>query len=481
MHGPTAFPVGGARARRLDKSKADTPSFFVVPDDHAKENPASREASEVEPATLRVVLYHLALFLASPVLLGVFVLHAMLDRRVREGHAYRCGLRLPPKPRRTAVWVHAVSVGEVTSVKRLIEMILAAGRYEVYLSTTTATGFATAQRTYQDAVTLFYFPVDLRLVIRRFFDVIRPAAVIIAEVEIWPNFLDVARRRNVPVFLVNGRIGRKELAGYRPFRWFFAPFFSMYRKVLAQSEGDRTRMIEIGMPARSITVTKNLKNDFSFSMDGDKAAAIRRLIPVGRTVVVAGSTHAPEERHILEAYRSLRFGTPFLVIAPRNIDRAEEIWELCAAHGLAAALFGEVRAGQPATGASCDALVVNTMGDLPYLYACADIAIMGGSFSSQVGGHNFLEPLYFGKPVITGPCMQNFLDLDRAYAAQGGICKIDGPETIGPALEDLIRDPMRRSAIGSKGRELLLAGRGGSEETYAVIFDASGIVRAKLA
>ncbi len=457
MHDASSFSPGG------------TASFLVVPDDHAKEDP-----------TLRVVLYNLALLLASPVLLAGFLLHAIIDRRGRAGHAYRLGLKLPPKPRRTAVWVHAVSVGEVNSVKQLVEMIRAAGHYEVYLSTTTATGFATAQRVYQDTVTLFYFPVDLRFVIRRFFDVIRPAAVIIAEVEIWPNFLDVARRRNVPVFLVNGRIGMKELAGYRPLRWFLAPFYSMYRKVLAQSEGDRARMIEIGMPARSIEVTKNLKSDFSFLLDGDRLAAIRRLIPAGRTVIVAGSTHAPEERHILEACRSLWPEALFLVIAPRDIDRGEEIRELCVAHGLTAARFGEARAGQSAAGTSCDALVVNTMGELPYLYECADMVIMGGSFSPEVGGHNFLEPLYFGKPVIAGPCMQNFLDLDRSYATQGGICKIDGPEGIGPALEALIRDPARRGAIGSKGRELLIADRGGSEETYAAIFGASGVVRATL-
>ena len=443
----------------------------MLPAVHTKDKPTSREGSEVQTANGCVWLYNFVLLLASPLLFGVFILHGIFDRRVRAGHAYRCGLKLPPKPRRPAIWLHAVSVGEVTSVKRLVEMILAAGHYEVYLSTTTATGFAMAQRTYQSEVTLFYFPADLRFVIRRFFDVIRPAAVIVAEVEIWPNFLDIARRRSVPVFLVNGRIGKKELAGYRPFRWFFAPFFSMYRKVLAQSESDRERMIEIGMPAGSIAVTRNLKGDAAFSLDADRRAAIQRLIPAGRTVIVAGSTHAPEELHIIEACRSLRCGAPFLIIAPRASDRGDEIRELCAAQGLTAALFGETSADLPR-----DALVMNTIGDLPYLYQCADIVIMGGSFSPEIGGHNFLEPLYFSKPVITGPCMQNFFDLDRDYAARGGIYKIDSADQIGPALDDLIRDSARRNAIGWKGHELLRAGRGGSEETYAAIFGSSGIV-----
>ncbi len=427
-------------------------------------------------ATPRVVLYNLVLLLASPLFLAVFFLQGMFDRRVREGHASRWGLKLPPKPRRTAVWVHAVSVGEVHSVRRLVEMIVAADRYDVYLSTTTATGFAAAQRIYRNRVTRFYFPVDIRFVIARFFNVIGPAAVIVTEVEIWPNFLDVARRRRVPVFLVNGRIGARELSRYRRLRWFFTPFYSMYRKVLAQSGDDRARMISIGMPGRSIDVIRNLKEDLDLTLDPGTVAAIHALIPAGRTVIVAGSTHAPEERHVLAACRSLQSAPLFVAIAPRDVRRGEEVRALCAEYGFSATLFSDARAGEPAAAGPRSALVVDTMGDLPCFYQRADIVIMGGSFSPRVGGHNILEPLYFGKPVVTGPCMQNFVDIDRRYTAQGGICKIAGPEEIGPALEDLIRDEGRRAAIGSKGRDLLASGRGGSAEAYAAIFDASGIV-----
>ena len=101
---------------------------------------------------------------------------------------------------------------------------------------------------------------------------------------------------------------------------------------------------------------------------------------------------------------------------------------------------------------------------------------MGGSFSPEVGGHNFLEPLYFGKAVMVGPCMRNFQELDRHYGAAGGICKITGADQIGPALEELIRNPTKRHALGAKGRELLNSSRGGSEETYAAIFGESGRV-----
>lgn len=445
-----------------------TASFRVLPAVNSTDHTPHR--CEDESATWRVWLYNAALLLASPLIFTGLALQGLLDRRVRTGHAYRAGIKLPPKPRRTAVWLHAVSVGEVSSLNRLIELIVAAGHYDVYLSTTTATGLAMAERIYQDRVTLFYFPSDYRFVLRRFFEAIQPVAVIIAEVEIWPNFLDVARRRDVPVFLVNGRIGTKELAGYRPLRWFFAPFYRMYRKILAQSEADRARMIEIGMPEQSIVVTKNLKADFTYSVDANRQAAIQRFIPAGRIVVVAGSTHAPEERQILEAWRSLQCDRPFLIIAPRDIDRAEEVRELCTAQGVTATLFGDADA-------PCDVLVINTMGDLPALYQSASIVIMGGSFSPKVGGHNFLEPLYFGKPVVVGPCMRNFQELDRHYGAASGICKITGADQIGLVLKELIGDPSKRDAFGAKGRELLVFSRGGSEETYAAIFGESGWVK----
>lgn len=422
----------------------------------------------------RLALYNLVVVLALPLIIVAFALHALVNRRVRAGHAYRLGLRLPPRSRGSVVWVHAVCAGEVGSVKRLVEMILAAGHYAVYLSTSTASGFAAAQRAFGKAVTMFYFPVDFRFAIRRFLDAIRPAAVIIAEVEIWPNFLALSYCRAIPVFLVNGRIGPKERSAYSRLRWFFAPFFSAYRTLFAQSEGDRERMVEIGMPAQSIVVTGNLKCDASFRVDPTRESSISGLIPAGRKIIVAGSTHAPEERCILEAVRSLHAGPIFLIVAPRNVGRAAEIRKLCVEQGFAASLVSEVIEHDVAS--PCDVLVVDTVGDLPSLYQSADVVIMGGSFCPNVGGHNFLEPLYFAKPVIVGPWMQNFADNERLFLAKGGLCKIDGCDQLGRTLEQLIQDEELRRAIGSTGQELLAASRGGSDETYARIFEASGFI-----
>lgn len=423
----------------------------------------------------RLALYEFVQLLALPLIALGFGLHSLVNRRVRAGHSFRLGLRLPPRPRTTAaIWVHAVCAGEISSVQRLVELILGAGHYEVYLSTSTADGFAAAQRAFGEAVTLFYFPADFRLAIRRFLDVIGPAAVIIAEVEIWPNFLALAHRRAIPVFLVNGRIGPNEKSIYRLLRWFFAPFFSAYRTIFAQSEGERERMVEIGMPAQAIAVTGNLKCDVSIRSEPEREAIVQRLIPAGRKIIVAGSTHAPEERFILEAIRSLRVGPSFLIVAPRNTSRAGEVRRLCVEQGFTASLLSDALVHRVAS--PCDVLVVDTVGDLPCLYRSADVVIIGGSFCKNVGGHNFLEPLHFAKPVIVGPCMQSFADLERPFVAKHGLWKISGPEHLGSTLERLIQDEDLRRAIGGAGHETLAASRGGSDQTYAKIFGTSGMI-----
>lgn len=453
---------------------AASTTLRAVAANHVTKPPNPNPAPAIPGLGWRLVLYNFVLLLGFPLIVVALATHALVDRRVRMGHVFRLGLRLPPPPRGATVWVHAVSVGEINSVKRLVEMILTAGHYEVYLSTTTAAGFAAAQKVFGETVTLFYFPADFRFAIRRFLDVIRPVAVIIAEVEIWPNFLALSYRRAIPVFLVNGRIGPKERSAYGRLRWFFVPFFRAYRTLFAQSDGDRERMEEIGMPEQAIVVTGNLKCDVSFRPDPVREAAIRRLIPKDRKIVVAGSTHAPEERFIFDAIRSLHEGAIFLVVAPRDVSRAGEVRKLCAEQNCTAWLLSEAMEHNSA--ATCDVLVVDTLGDLPVLYQHADVVVVGGGFCPKVGGHNFLEPLYFAKPVIVGPW--NFSEIEQSFVAKGGICKIAGFEQLGPALERLLQDEGQRAAIGKTGHELLLACRGGSNETYAAIFGTSGIIGA---
>ncbi|MBI4979713.1 MAG: 3-deoxy-D-manno-octulosonic acid transferase [Spirochaetes bacterium] len=413
--------------------------------------------------TLRLIIYDFFLVLLSPFIALFFLLHALFDSKVREGNLYRLGLKMPPKPGRASVWIHAVSVGEINGIKQFIEFIRIAGRYDIYLSTTTATGFTAAKKTYGDSVTLFYFPFDFPLLPGRILNRIRPEKMIIAEIEIWPNFIAAVTRRNIPLSLINARIGLKELRGYTKARWFFRPFYRCYKHLLAQSAHDKKNMVTIGMPAEDISVSGNVKYDVTYTMDAAKIESTRARIPKGKIVIVAGSTHETEESAIFDAVLKLNRNDIFLVIVPRDISRGAEIRTIAQSRGMAASLF---------TGSTQDSgtLIVNAIGELIYFYEIADIAIMGGSFSPAVGGHNFLEALYFKKPVIVGPCMHNFRDMDDFFSAENGIIKTASTDSLADSLAGLLADRAHADSVGRHGHDLLMQSRGASERTFKTIF-----------
>ncbi|MEK6796771.1 MAG: glycosyltransferase N-terminal domain-containing protein [Spirochaetota bacterium] len=414
--------------------------------------------------TIRLIFYNILLHLFSPLIILGFLINALFNPRVRRGHAYRLGLTLPPKPRREAVWIHAVSVGEVNAVKGFIERIRAAGKYEVYLSMSTMTGYDAAVKGYKDTVTLFYFPFDWPLVIHRFFDSIKPAVMMIAEIEIWPNFIAIAKRRNIPLYLINARMSEPIAKKYRPYTWFFSSFYAAYDGMFAQSDTDRAFMESIGMQGENIAVPGNLKYDVRYTLDAAKSAAVRQRLPNGKIILVAGSTHEPEESYLITALAKCgRKNDVFPVIVPRDIKRGEELKKLAADHGYTARCVTD---GEGST----DMLIVNVIGELLYYYAHADIVLMGGSFSPSVGGHNILEPLFFKKPVIVGPNMHNFFEMDEYFAKNGGTMKVSSFEAIGDALAVLINDEQKRIAVGARGESLLASNGGAAERTYKAIF-----------
>lgn len=412
---------------------------------------------------IRLFFYNILLLILSPLIILGFLVNMIFNPRVRLGHAYRLGLKLPPKPQREAVWIHAVSVGEVNAVKGLIERIRAAGKHDVYLSMSTMTGYDAAVKAYKDTVTLFYFPFDWPLVVGRFLDRIRPAVMMIAEIEIWPNCIAMVKQRNIPLYLINARMSDPIAKKYRPYRWFFAPFYQRYDGIFAQSDMDRSYMLSVGMPERT-AVFGNLKYDVSYAVDAAKRNAAKARLPQGKMVLVAGSTHENEEAYILSALTAVDpKRSVFPVIVPRDIKRGEEIRRLAADAGYRAACITDADL-------SGDMLIVNVIGELLSFYANADIVIMGGSFSPSVGGHNILEALYFSKPVIVGPNMHNFFEMDEYFAKNGGTVKIASADALGNAVSLLLNDGNKRAEIGARGESLLAANGGAADRTYKAVF-----------
>ncbi len=417
--------------------------------------------------------YYGALHLAWPYLL--YKVAPARGRRHLSGLAERMGRCAPRQGDRPCIWIHGVSVGEIRAAGPLIAALdQHLPGYDVALSTTTGTGQEVARRSYADRQ-VFYYPLDLSFAVRRCFDAIRPDLVVLVELEIWPNFLGEAWRRRVPVALVNGRISEKSFNGYRLVRrWLFDPIGKIGR-FCVQTETYAERFRRLGIPDRQIHITGSMKYDqIRVAADAD-GAAVRRDIGVGPDdlVVIGGSTHPGEERALLLAYERLRARHPRLrlVLVPRHTERTDEVRRQVAELGQSAVRRTErLQARATAPLAPGEVLLVDTIGELGRLYAAADVVFVGGSLIPH-GGQNMLEPAALGKPTVFGPSYENFIEpVERLLAARGARL-VPGEPELERALGELLDRPDEARAMGERGREAMLAARGATARTVAVIQD----------
>ncbi len=389
---------------------------------------------------------------------------AAVDARYRHRLGERFG-RVPPAGEGPTLWVHAASVGEVNAVRPLARRLREARPgLGLYLTTLTRAGREQAERSFP-GVPVAYFPLDLSGAVRRALDRVRPAGVVLVELEVWPNFVEECGRRGVPVVVVNGRISGRSFARYRRFRGFFSRTFGRLRAVGAQNGTCAERLRELGARPE---VTGNLKFDAEISFDPDAAEREwRDRLGLGDApVLVAGSTHDPEERIVADAYRRLRAAFPRLrlVVAPRHLERVEEVQKVIEAADLRCYKRSLLTAGAPPDGV----LILDTVGELARLYAAATVVFIGGTFGPR-GGQNMLEPAAIGKPIVSGPSLSNFEDIARALVKAGGMRVAREPAGLERELEVLLRDPAAAREAGRRAREAVAAGRGALGATLALI------------
>jgi 3-deoxy-D-manno-octulosonic-acid transferase len=382
----------------------------------------------------------------------------------------------------SAIWVHAVSVGEVLAGRPLVdELKKRFPERQIVLSTTTATGQQLARERIVNANGIFYFPFDWPGPVRRAFAQIRPGVVVILETEIWPNFLCEADRREVPVVFVNSRISERSFARFRRFEPFIGRFF---RRVLhnaelflAQSAEDGRRLKEMGAPESRIEVTGNLKYDHEppqQSVFGDWLA--RQIAAQERwPVLVAGSIVAGEEEAVLAAYDVVQrqWRRALMILAPRKPDRFAAAGAIAEQDGWKIVRRSEINMSAPLD-ENCDVIILDSIGELAGLYALADAVFVGGSLFAS-GGHNILEPAWFRKAPIFGPSMENFRDMAARFSGAGAGIQVASGERLGKVWCELIADPARRERMGEKARALVEANRGAttrSLERIAAVLDA---------
>jgi 3-deoxy-D-manno-octulosonic-acid transferase len=359
-------------------------------------------------------------------------------------------------------------VGEVNVARPLVRRLKEAHPdLAFHVSTMTPLGRENAEKAFPEA-TVSYVPFDFTCAVGRALRRIRPCAVLLVELEVWPNFVRGCAKRGIPVVVVNGRMSERSFGRYRGLGWYFRPVFRRLKAVGVQNETYAARLREMGVEP---TVTGNLKYDAAIPFDAVEAEREwREKLGVGDApVLVAGSTHDPEERVLLETYKRLRQGFPRLrlVLAPRHLERVAEVQKLVEAAELKCYKKTQLSPGLPDDGV----ILLDTVGELARVYAAATAVFIGGTFSSR-GGQNMLEPAALGKPIVSGPSLSNFADISRALVEAGGMRVLDNPVELAFALGELIGDPALARAAGEKAREAVRSGRGAIDATVGLVEEA---------
>ncbi len=373
-----------------------------------------------------------------------------------------------------SIWIHAVSVGEVLTARPLIsELKRRHPQLRMFLSTTTMAGQQLARRSVQDVDAVFYFPFDLGFVVRRTLDLVRPKLFVMMETEIWPNLLRECRARGIKTAVVNGRLSARSFPRYRMVRPMMRRVLDDIDKFLVQGEESARRFIDLGADPARVVVTGSMKFDsLEVSSTALQARARDRVlryfrVPTSRPVIVAGSTMKGEEASVLRAFRRVRTAAPntLLVLAPRNPERFGEAEQLARSEGWKVARRSDLAVdAEPRV----DVVILDTIGELATIYQIATVVFVGGSLI-PTGGHNVLEPAVFGKPIVFGPNMQNFLEIADAFVTNGACVQLADDQELDEALVSLIGDPVRRARLGAAARALVEANRGANEKSVTVL------------
>jgi 3-deoxy-D-manno-octulosonic-acid transferase len=368
--------------------------------------------------------------------------------------------------REPSIWIHAVSVGEVLAARALAgELKSRYPGHRLFVSTTTITGQQVARRQLPIADGIFYFPIDLTVIVRRVLDVVRPRLFVMMETEIWPNLLRECRRRGIKTMVINGRISARSYPRYRLIRPLFRRVLAMVDRFCVQGEESRFRLVDLGAAPDSVTVTGSLKFD---SLDQAAGAttpgrAVDRVLRFfrgieGRPVLVAGSTFPGEDEILLRSFERIRTMTPnaLLVLAPRRPERFGDVESLAKQAG-----FRTVRRTALTTDHDlrADVVVLDTIGELAQVYQVATAVFVGGSLV-DMGGHNILEPAILGKAIVFGPFMQNFAEIAETFLRDGAAIQVATARELEDVLIDLLSNRDHRERLGAAARALVEANRG---------------------
>lgn len=417
-------------------------------------------------------LFLLAFLVYSPVLLS----RMLLGRNGKRGGVpWRERMGFVPRLSgdRPLVWIHGVSVGEVKAASNFVSQLRQRRPdVDLVISTTTPNGRLVAHQEYPDLPVVTY-PLDLANFPGRALTRLRPQCVLLMELEIWPNFLQAARRREIPVAVINGRISERTFKGYRIARGLL-PQLDLISKFCVQDLAYQRRLIDLGVDPARVFVTGNMKYD-SVEMGRHEEAAdgLRSWLSAeGQRVLVTGSTHDDEEAVVLDALRKIRseaVGSVRVVLVPRHPERSASVCEVVRQRGLRPVCWSEVGEAMRPLGGD-DVVVVDVIGQLQRFYAACDVAFVGGSLVPH-GGQNMLEPAALGRAVIFGPHTANFRrDVELLLAAEA-VVQVQDRAEFAEQLASLLGDHELCAQYGARARRVITQNQGATARTFDLVVD----------
>ncbi len=426
-----------------------------------------------------LLFYNLALFVALVAGAPWWLWRMATTHKYREGLMKRLG-RVPRGLASTSasavdrplIWLHAVSVGEVLAVTRLVRTLESAlPGYLLVVSTTTRTGQALARERFESN-RVFYCPLDLPWAVRAYLNALQPRLFILVETEFWPNLLHGCFRRGIPVAVVNARISNRSWPRYQRLRRLWRPLLSRLSRVLAQSQINAERLLALGCRPDRVSVAGNLKFDVR-SVQEAEATRFLKSMSTDLRLIVAGSTLEGEESALLDAWPRLLAVDPqlVLVLAPRHPERFSSVASVLEASGLPwckrSGWPSDPSDAQPVSLRPGEIVLLDTIGELASVYSLASVAFVGGSLV-PAGGHNPLEPAQFAVPIVMGPHYANFAAITDSLRDHDAL-RIAAKDELAATLVELLRDRTAAKAMGSRAKGVFDRQSGATDRCVAAI------------
>jgi 3-deoxy-D-manno-octulosonic-acid transferase len=410
-------------------------------------------------------VYLIYIIIASPYYLFKFA----TSHYHRQGLPERFGFIRKRENSSKCIWLHGASVGEINAseilIKRLSELYPS---YELVISTTTPSAQKLVKKKYPEIIN-FFFPIDLGVIIHRVLNRIKPSLIILIEQELWLNLIRLADSGNIPVILLNGRMTKHSTRRYRLIKPIIKRIWNNVSYFCVQNKEYLERFRELGIHPDKLKITGNMKYDLLNTAPLQTPDdSYRKIFGLNDSdlVIIAGSTHPPEEEIIIDAYSGLRnkFPNLRLIIAPRHPFRFDDVDKIIKTKG-----FEVLRRNNPPDSINKSAIVLlDTLGELNMVYQIADIVFVGGSLV-QRGGQSILEPAAAGKAMVFGPDMSNFQDIADRLIKEGAAISVADKSDLCQTFLSLLEDPVRRNQIGTKAKDIISRYQGATAQNIKFI------------